>query len=158
MEQHFADWTDPVQQTVAYAAKLYHVERQRIGLVGLSLGGSLALMAAAQDDAKEHKIAAVVGLFGGLPEEHRKQINNLPPTLLIHGDLDECIPPRAAYSLESALLANKLPIELKMYQRVGHCFIPAKLMDVFDAGGRVDAFLLKHLKDGGAEKKDPGKP
>jgi hypothetical protein len=37
----------------------------------------------------------------------------MPPTLMIHGDLDERIPPREAYALEDIFLSRKLPGEFK---------------------------------------------
>jgi dipeptidyl aminopeptidase/acylaminoacyl peptidase len=65
---------------------------------------------------------------------------------MIHGDMDERIPPWEAYELESHLKGQKVPIEFKMYQRMGHCLVPANPLDILDATRRIDAFLQKHLK------------
>ncbi len=148
MEQHFADWTDTVHQAVTYAGKLPNVDQKRIGLAGFSLGAALALRAAAE---KEGQIAAVAELFGGLPPEKHKGIKLLPPTLMIHGDLDELVPPRIAYQMRKHLKAQKCPVKFKMYQEVEHLFAGAGFVDILNAQNLVDAFFKKHLQDAGAD-------
>lgn len=46
MRQHFKTWVDTVREAVRYAATLPKVDPKRIGLVGFSLGASLALAVA----------------------------------------------------------------------------------------------------------------
>ena len=114
-------------------------------MAGVSLGGCLALAVASQDDPRDRKIAAVVELFGCLPREMHANIKSLPPTLMIHGDLDEKIPPREVYYLQQVLNKKDLPIEFKMYQRMDHAFTGANWKDFLDAVQRIEAFLAKHL-------------
>ena len=71
---------------------------------------------------------------------------------MIHGDIDERVPPKLAYSLEDALKAKKCAVERKMYQRVGHVFVPASPVDLWDAQKRIDAFFKTHLQDTVAKK------
>jgi dienelactone hydrolase len=146
MRRHFAAWVDTVRQAVRYAAALPIVDSRRIGLVGFSLGASVALAAAGEEDPQRRQIATVVALFGCLPPELRASIQDLPPTLMIQGDVDERVPPRAAYDFETWLNRKKLPVEFKMYQRVGHVFDGARLQDLLDAQKRIQGFLRARLK------------
>src|SRR5262249_647022 len=65
---HFGAWSAAVRDAVAYVRALPGVDGERVGLVGFSLGGFLALSAAAEEDLK---IAAGGDFFGGLPAERR---------------------------------------------------------------------------------------
>ena len=148
MDKHFADWTKTVKQTVSYASKLPTVDPKRIGLAGFSLGAALALMATNEMNGQ---VAAVAELFGGLPRDKCKRLKRLPPMLMIHGDIDERVPPRMAYLLESTLKAKKCSVEFIMYQRVDHCWWGATFLDLLAARSRIDAFFKKHLQDVPAE-------
>ena len=44
----------------------------------------------------------------------------LPPTLIIHTDVDHVIPIDQAYQLEAALRANHVPVEVYYYKDVSH--------------------------------------
>jgi len=44
----------------------------------------------------------------------------LPPTLIIHTDVDHVIPIDQAYQLEAALRANRVPVEVYYYKDVSH--------------------------------------
>mgnify|MGYP001000194810 CR=1 FL=1 len=44
----------------------------------------------------------------------------LPPTLIIHTDVDHVIPIDQAYQLEAALHANQVPVEVYYYKDVSH--------------------------------------
>jgi dienelactone hydrolase len=153
MRQHFTAWKDTVREAVRYAAALPKVDPKRVGLAGFSLGASLAFAAAGEEDPKSRKIAAVVALFGYLPPDLRAGIRGLPPTLMLQGDMDERIPPRAAYDFETWLNRKKLPVKFKMCQRVGHIFDGARREDFLDAQDLIEAFLNTRLKPRG-----PGQP
>jgi dienelactone hydrolase len=134
-----------LHQAVRYTAALPNVDPRRIGLAGFSLGASLALATAGAEDPQVRQIAAVVALFGCLPPDMREEIRGLPPTLMIQGDVDERVPPRAAYDFEKWLNGKKLPVEFKMYQRVGHVFDGAGLPELLDAQKRIQEFLRARL-------------
>jgi dienelactone hydrolase len=151
MRQHFTAWVETVHEAVRYAAALPHVDSQRIGLAGFSLGASLALAAAGEEDPERRKIATVVSLFGCLPPDMRTGIRGLPPTLMIQGDLDERIPPRAAYDFETWLNHRKLPVEFKMYQRMGHAFDGARRDDFLAAQSHIKEFLRTRLQPRGTD-------
>jgi carboxymethylenebutenolidase len=153
MAQHFEAWKDTVRQTVAHVRKQPNVDGKRIGLAGISLGACLALAVASQDDLP---IAAVVELFGALPRDLRKGIKNLPPTLVIHGDLDKRIPPAEADYLRKLMDANGIPYESKTYEGMGHVFEGASLQDLCDAQVRVEAFFKKHLQGNNRKARGTG--
>jgi hypothetical protein len=102
--------------------------------------------AAGEENPQRRQIATVVALFGCLPTDLRAGIRGLPATLMIQGDLDERVPPRAAYDFETWLNRKKLPVEFKMYQRMGRVFDGARLQDLLDAQKRIQEFLRARLK------------
>lgn len=136
--QKFAAWRQTVTDAVAYAATLPDVDADRIGLVGVSLGASLALAFAAQD-ARVH---AVVDYYGALPDDYASRLRKMPPVLILHGDKDLVVKVDAAYRLEALLKKNQIPYEMKIYPGQGHGFQGA---DLADALARAIAFLRRHL-------------
>ncbi len=138
---------DCVKDAVAYARKLPNVNRQRIGAIGLSLGGYLATAAVTE---KKVDLQAVVVLFGGLPREMHARLEHLPPTLLIHGDRDQMIPVQEAYGLHTLLAPKGLAPQLQVYAGCGHLFFDAKgklnRKDLEDAERRGYQFLAEHLR------------
>jgi carboxymethylenebutenolidase len=153
MRKHFTAWKEAVREAVRYATSLPNVDSRRIGLAGFSLGAALALAAAGEEDPEKRQIATVVSLFGCLPPDLREEIRGLPPTLMLQGDVDERVPPRAAYDFERWLKRKKLPVQFKMCQRVGHVFDGAGLQDMLDAQDLVEAFLKTRLRP-----RSPGRP
>jgi len=151
MRQHFSTWVETVRASVRYAATLPNVDSRRVGLAGFSLGAALALAAAGAEDPDDRKIATVVSLFGCLPPDLREGIRGLPPTLMIQGDVDERIPPLAAYDFETWLSRRQLPVEFKMYPRMGHVFEGARRGDFLAAQSHIKQFLRTQLKP-----RDPG--
>src|SRR5262249_30987924 len=143
------------RDSVRHARKQPNVDGRPIGLLGLSLGGYLALAAARQKDLE---IACVVEFFGGLPEEAWNDANWLPPTLIIHGDADHMVSVKEAYALRGFCDAKKLPYEIKIYQGQQHLFrgdLTGRALQ--DARRRTLAFLKKHLQENPGEKSAPGK-
>jgi dienelactone hydrolase len=142
----FRAWAETIRDAVEYARALPGVDRQRIGLVGFSLGAYLALSVAADEALR---ITAVVEFFGGLPREARASLKRLPPVLGFHGDQDRTVPVREAEGLRELLAARRLSGEVQVYQGVGHVFRTdgrLQLGAVVDAERRTAAFLAKHLQ------------
>jgi len=48
------------------------------------------------------------------------EIKSRPPTLLIHGDQDERIPPQALFHAASTLASLGVPVEWHLSQGIGH--------------------------------------
>jgi carboxymethylenebutenolidase len=143
-EADFDSWADTVRRAVLYAARQPGVDAQRIGLVGVSLGAYLALTAAAPGDLP---VAAVVELFGGLPEKVRKDVRKLPPTLIVHGDADTVVPVQEAQALEELMKARRLAYEIEIYKGQDHVFKRAPFgPQARHARRLVTAFLAKHLQ------------
>jgi carboxymethylenebutenolidase len=140
-------WTEVVRDAVGYGRALGNVDGERVGLVGFSLGATLALAAATKYDLK---LAALVELFGTLPRERRADVKKLPPTLVIHGEEDKIVPADEAYSLIGRLAARRLPYEAEVYAGTAHMFSPdEKAMQwpsFFAAQRRTNDFLDKHLR------------
>ena len=139
-------WTAVVRDAVAFARALGNVDGERVGLVGFSLGATMALAAAAEHDLKA---AALVEMFGALPPEMRPGLKKLPPTLVIHGEDDGIVPADEAYSLIGRLVAEGRPCEAAVYPGVGHMFFRdgkgVQLAQLLTAKQRVSEFLGRHL-------------
>lgn len=149
MRQPFEAWLEVVRAAVVYAHGLDTVSDGRVGLVGISLGGYLALTAATEDQLP---VGAVVDHFGGMPRPVRSAVRTMPPTLLLHGDQDRTVPIREAYLVRDALLGQKLVCELKVYEGIGHVFMDESggiswngTQALFDAEERTAVFLKRHL-------------
>jgi dipeptidyl aminopeptidase/acylaminoacyl peptidase len=84
-----------------------------------------------------------------MPRAMHEQLQRLPPTLVIHGDKDDVVPVEEAHALRKLALDKKLPVEVKIYARVGHVFQRAvgqfDLTTLMDAERRMTAHLDKHL-------------
>ena len=128
----FASWTQAIESVLADRPA-----SDRIGLVGFSLGGALALGLA----ARSSKIRAVVDFFGfepaGLDGGRR-----LPPTLILHGDADRVVPVSNAASIERLIKAQGGVVETQIYPGEGHGLSLASLSD---AVGRTQDFLRRHV-------------
>lgn len=139
IEENFLDWLRTAESAVTYISKQPGVDPQRIGMLGFSLGGYLAVSLATQD----RRIAAVAELFGGLPANFAKDAAQLPPVLILHGGSDTIVPVTEAYELEQLLKANNIPYEMKIYADQGHHF---NGLVQLDAVQRVAGFFRKHLQ------------
>ena len=152
----FGAWGEAVRDAVAYARSRPEVDRDRVGLVGFSLGASLALAAAAEHDLK---LACLVELFGALPREHRGRVREMPPTLIIHGDADAVVPVEEAYLLAGLLLARKQRPEVEVLAGAEHMFLKdGKTLQRWPlavAKMKVDAFLTLHLGEKRVAKAAP---
>lgn len=133
-------WTAAVPDAVSHAAAQVDVDPERIGVLGLSLGGGIALAAASRDS----RIRALVTVAGFVPT-HMDPAAPLPPTLILHGEKDRVVPVRTARQLQLFLAEKGTPHEARLYPNEGHAFSPATQAD---AGRRIAAFLKRHLATG----------
>ena len=139
----FALWADAVRDAVDFVARLPGVDPMRLGIVGTSLGGALAVTVAADD----RRVKAVVNYFGFLPEAVRENARRLPPMLVLHGARDVIVPVANAYALEALLIRLGAPHEVHVYADQAHGFHGAAQLD---AAQRTAAFLNRHLGGGSA--------
>jgi dienelactone hydrolase len=121
--RHFAEWTETVRDAVSHVRTLPNVDPDRVAVAGFSLGGYLALAAAPTCDPP---VRAVVEMFGGLPEEPRKTLGKLPPTLIVHGAEDTVVSVTEAYKAAGLALAQKQEVEIDVRPGVGHVFADPK--------------------------------
>jgi carboxymethylenebutenolidase len=137
--QNFGVWRRTVAGAVDFAARQPQVDASQIGLAGISLGSSLSLSLASQDE----RVKAVTGFFGVLPTLGGGAINRLPPVLILHGAEDRLIPVDEAYRTERFLKQLGTPYEIKIYPGQGHGFSGAANDDAFQ---RAAGFFDKYLK------------
>lgn len=136
--RNFPIWMKTLWDAISFVEKQPAVDRERIALLGFSLGAYLSLANASIDN----RVQAVVEFFGGLPREMKLFMRRLCPVLILHGEADPTIPVSEAYNLQRLLEEKGIPYEIKIYPGVGHGFDN----DVWrDAGPRALEFLKKYL-------------
>ena len=138
--RHFPVWMKTLWDAVSFVEQQAAVEPSRIGLIGFSLGGYLAVCGAAIDP----RIKVVVEFFGGFPKEMKWFMRRLCPMLILHGESDPIIPLSEAYYLEEILQSKNIPYEMQIYPGAGHGFDGATWAD---AKVRSLRFLRKYLGD-----------
>ncbi len=137
--RNFVPWVQTIKDAVTYVAQQPDIHANHIGLLGFSLGSSVALSLATRDP----RIAAIAEFFGLLPPPAAATMTRMPPTLILHGDRDPLVPVQAAYSLEKLLKAKQVPYEMKIYTGQGHGFLGAAQADSLR---RTRAFFDKYLR------------
>jgi carboxymethylenebutenolidase len=136
--RNFPIWMKTLWDAVSFVEKQPAVDRERIALLGFSLGAYLSLA----NSSIDNRVQAVVEFFGGLPREMKLFMRRLCPVLILHGEADSTIPVSEAYNLQRLLEEKVIPYEIKIYPGTGHGFEN----DVWrDAGPRTLRFLKKHL-------------
>ncbi len=136
---HFQTWLATIVDAISFAERHPKVDSNQIGLLGVSLGGFLALSLASKDS----RVRSVVSLMGGMPDEFISEARQMPPTLLLHGEADPMVPVIEAQKVAALLKRLGTPHELKTYPGQGHSF---RGMAQMDAMTRTLRFLNRHLK------------
>jgi carboxymethylenebutenolidase len=136
--QNFNRWLQGIDDAVTEAIGLPEIDGNRIGLVGYSLGGYLAVAQGSRDP----RVKAVVELAGGIDPEFARDVTRLPPTLVIHGRNDRRVPFERASELEIVLERVGAAHETKYFLGEGHLLSPAAAIASLNAALE---FLRKHL-------------
>jgi len=139
MKRNFPLWMKTLWDAISFVETQPLVDRERIALLGFSLGAYLSLANSAIDP----RVRAVVEFFGGMPKEMKLFMRRLCPVLILHGEADPTIPVEEAYQLQKLLEKKGIPYEIKIYPAAGHGF-EAEIWS--DAGLRSLRFLQKVLK------------
>ena len=138
MHDLFPEWMAAITDAMAYVNELHQVQKDRVALIGFSLGAFLALSVGTTDP----RVKAVVDFCGGLPEELANQCAQMPPTLILHGEEDDRVPVSEAHKVEALMQRTNSAYETKIYPGVGHFFSGLTMLD---AAQRTLSFLKKHV-------------
>jgi dienelactone hydrolase len=138
IDQNFVAWMGAIGGAIEHARGLPDVDPDRVGLIGWSLGSSLAL----EVSATNPQPAAVVGVVGGMAKEITDKMKRMPPTLLLDGGNDPNYPAHLARDLYRTLKKKGVAVESNIYPGQGHGFT-GEAAD--DANRRIKAFFDKHL-------------
>ena len=136
--RNFPIWMKTLWDAISFVESQPAVDRERIALLGFSLGAYLSLANSSIDG----RVKAVVEFFGGLPREMKLFMRRLCPVLILHGEADSTVPVEEAYQLQQLLEKKKIPYEIKIYPGAGHGFENKVWRD---AGLRTLRFLQKYL-------------
>ena len=136
--RNFPVWAETVRDALSFIERQPGVDPNRIGVIGTSLGGALAIAVAAND----LRIKAIVDYFGFVPEGLGETATRLPPTLILHGAKDAIVPVANAFALEALLKKLGAPHELHVYPDQAHGLWGTAQLD---AAQRTAAFLNRHL-------------
>ncbi len=137
--RNFPGWMKTLWDATSFVEKQPGVDRERIALLGFSLGAYLSLANSTIDP----RVKVVVEFFGGLPKEMNLFMRRLCPVLILHGEADATVPVEEAYQLQKLLEKKKVPYEIKIYPGAGHGFEDQSIWR--DAGQRSLQFLQKYL-------------
>ena len=144
----FAAWIRTLNDAAQYIGKQPDVKNNRIGVIGMSLGGYLVLGFA--EEVRSHppplhppEIKAVVEMYGGMPDFAVSRMTTMPPVLILHGEDDDVVPVTRAYEAEQVLRKKGVSYEIKVYPHQGHGFSGDALKD---ANERIVSFLKTHLQ------------
>jgi dienelactone hydrolase len=139
-----------VAAAVAHALTHAKADAARVGVVGLSLGGGLALWFAGS--ATSVKVKAMVDFFGYIPDPAvYASAGTLPPTLVFHNAKDALVSRTFSDNLIKALAAHGVAHDSEIYdepaypERYDHTFRPGGKADI-DSRARTRKWLDAHVK------------
>jgi carboxymethylenebutenolidase len=136
---NFPIWTREIAGAIDTLGQNPEVERDRIALIGHSLGAFLALAVGALEGGR---VAAVIEYYGALTNTASPMVANMPPALILHGSADATIPVRYAYELDALLTSYNRPHDMKIYPGAGHGLDPSAGADAWQ---RSLDFLRRYL-------------
>ncbi|MGH7780604.1 MAG: dienelactone hydrolase family protein [Candidatus Binataceae bacterium] len=148
IRKSFRRWVWKIHDGLDALGKNPAVDPKRIGVMGYSLGGLMALAIGARHS---DQIAAVVDYYGGLPPSVKEQAATMPPTLIIHGGKDRIVLAQLSRELDKILTDAGRPHQLKLYPDADHAFNfdDSKTYDTSDTQAAWTAtldFLAQYLK------------
>ncbi len=114
-------WQTTVRAAVELVRRLPTVDGETVGLLGFSRGAFLAVSVAGSISS----VKAVVVLYGGGgggTATIEKEVQHLPPLLILHGQADNIVPVRFARELYDACQRAGRIVELHLYPGIGHAF------------------------------------
>ena len=152
-----ASYPARIAAAVDYALKQSDADSRRLGLIGFSLGGGLALDYA--ESAPPGKVKALVDFFGYIASPGIfANAARLPPTLILHNKNDAVVTVASSSEpLLEALAKTRVAHQHHFYDKDvnvagrNHAFLPGGPADV-DSRSKAVAWLEDHLEasNGGA--------
>ncbi len=112
--------------------------QRHFGLMGMSMGSSVALSAGSQG----LQVQAIADWYGALPDSFFYEFKSMAPLLILHGERDRNIPAANARQLQRLCQLKDLTCESHIYPDQDHGFTGAALQD---AQQRTLTFFAKHL-------------
>jgi carboxymethylenebutenolidase len=132
-------WKATVREAISSVAADPRVKPDRIGVLGLSLGGIVALAAATEDS----RVKVVVEQSGRFLAPYDFRASKMPPVLILHGAEDNVVSVSQAYRLRDVLKRNGRPYEIQVYPGQGHGFHGDAVQD---SSQRMVRFFGRYLK------------
>ena len=137
--KHFPQWLEAIRDAVTYIAERPGVDARRIGVLGVSLGGYLAVALGIED----RRMRAVIELSGGLPLGWEDRVaQGMAPVLILHGAADTVVPVSEAHRLQGVLRERRVSCEMEVLPGEGHWFSAGAQARVLTSCAR---FLGQHL-------------
>ena len=130
------NWTQTIIQTIDYAQEIPNADRNRIGILGYSLGGTVALKVASSD----RRVKLLATNAGYLPSGFTKEdAANLPKTLMISGTKDHAI--NTLNKIKQWFKELGKPLQTQINRGLGHNNIP---MSVFNKNWKT---IVRFFRD-----------
>ena len=138
---HVPQWLDTVRDALHWIVARPAVDASRIALVGVSLGGFLAVALGTEPALK---VRALVEVSGGLAPDYEAGMSSaFPPTLLLHGDRDTVVPVSFAHALDATLTRLNVPHTFEILPGETHWFSPTAQTHILASTAK---FLSQHLR------------
>jgi dienelactone hydrolase len=124
-------WRQACADTLAWMAADARFDKSRLGILGFSLGGNLAL-GVAMDPPAGVVVKCVVEFFGPVAYLEDK-LSAMPPLMIFHGGADFLVSPSQSHTLVTALQAagkkqdRDFFVDFKSYEKESHGFKGEKL-------------------------------
>lgn len=136
---NFPIWTREIESAIDVLGQDPTVRRDRIALIGYSLGASLAMAVGASESGR---VAAIIEYYGKMHDSYISMAANMPPTLILHGSADTTVSVDYAYQLDALLTKYNRPHEMKIYPGAWHGLDPATRANAWQ---RSMVFLRRYL-------------
>jgi len=135
--KYWACYTESLLAFLDYICETLPVDRDRIYLTGLSMGGTGTFMLAM---AEPERFAAIAPICGSGIYWYAGQLTNIP-VMMYHGDCDEVVPIQNSIEMLSSINKRGGNAELKICYGMGH-----NAWDVAYKGDELLNWLLSHKK------------
>jgi dipeptidyl aminopeptidase/acylaminoacyl peptidase len=137
--QHFPAWLRALEDAVRDLRARPGVDARRIGVLGVSLGGYLAVALGINDPT----MRLVVELSGGIPPGWEERASPAtPPVLVLHGADDAVIPVSEAYKLQRFLTERGACCQTEIFPHENHWFSAHALPKLLTTCGQ---FITKYF-------------